>query len=82
MSRGRGEPLANLGPNSFACLSVRDNIIFWPAGIRYQQVLAGTSWYKWYHGTVGTMVLAGTVGTTVLYSLGLPVFYPGIFQRY
>ena len=40
MSRGRGAPLANLGPNSFAYAI----IIFWPAG---------TSWYKWYHGTYG-----------------------------
>ena len=64
MSRGRGAPLANLGPNSFAYAI----IIFW------LPVQAGTA------GTVGTYRYGTVVPTygTVLYQYSLDLFYPGI----
>ena len=63
MSRGRGAPLANLGPNSFAYAI----IIFW---LPVQAGTSGTGTYRY-----GAVV--PTYGT-VLYQYSPDLFYPGI----
>ena len=71
MSRGRGEPLANLGPNSFAYAI----LIFWllvQAGTPAGTVPAST------YGTVGT----GTDRGTYLRYGTVPVFTGPVLSGY